>query len=572
MSSLETDRFLAGTLVSWLRSCLDSPHSPVSYWDLTEARCLQEVFLKIDPQPLHHLSECDYEPRPNNLLLVYENIRQFYEIELNSVVLKVPDIESLIEDPQGHVEDMKILLILLLGCAVQCSNKDDFIARIMMGSTIYQADIMEHIQQVTEGHELVVSFSDLEELPRETIFEVLRTMSAMKVRSNSRKETTSDFSSINFDRRSPGTPQEMDFSSTSRRSSSIYEPSNEGLVYKLRNELDKLKEAYLENLDELEETKNELDKVRDENRKLSQEAKLGRGYRDKLDIFVEKSSQVDQLQKKLASFEQKARDNEFLRMRVQELLEDNKQMQDNYDRLYDQLTFHKSKAERIDVLEEELIRSRDFIEQLSVSREQEMCVDEKELSFKKFQERLDETGISEPDLIAGVGNVSGPNLFEEMTYNLENENRNLVARVAVLEKGRSVTSCVLHSKKIKQLQMRGKKLNRKLEEFKRISTQAVLETQKLVEQMTEWQCRAVLFETRWIVQRCKKATILDKDSLGISKARVKDGKFDQEGNFVGFCKCEEVEKRERNFVAYVDQIFYCAVALGTAVIFKKIFD
>lgn len=75
-------------------------------------------------------------------------MKQFYEEELSYIILKVPDIINLGREPQSCIADMKLLLLLLLGCAVQCPNKEKFITNIKKLNVDTQLAIVECIKQV----------------------------------------------------------------------------------------------------------------------------------------------------------------------------------------------------------------------------------------------------------------------------------------------------------------------------------------------------------------------------------------------------------------------------------------
>jgi hypothetical protein len=71
--------------------------------------------------------------------------------ELCQVLLVVPDCVKLGREPdsKGGVENMHLLLLLLLGCAVQCPNKETFIDRIKQLEVPVQHAIVDCIRQVS---------------------------------------------------------------------------------------------------------------------------------------------------------------------------------------------------------------------------------------------------------------------------------------------------------------------------------------------------------------------------------------------------------------------------------------
>ena len=71
--------------------------------------------------------------------------------ELCQVLLVLPDIVKLGREPESKagVENMRLLLLLLLGCAVQCPNKEVFIDRIKQMDVDTQHAIVDCIKQVS---------------------------------------------------------------------------------------------------------------------------------------------------------------------------------------------------------------------------------------------------------------------------------------------------------------------------------------------------------------------------------------------------------------------------------------
>jgi len=60
-------------------------------------------------------------------------------------------------ESKAGVENMQLLLLLLLGCAVQCPNKETFIDRIKQLDVQVQHAIVDCIRQVTDNHNIVLT-------------------------------------------------------------------------------------------------------------------------------------------------------------------------------------------------------------------------------------------------------------------------------------------------------------------------------------------------------------------------------------------------------------------------------
>ena len=91
--------------------------------------------------------------------IINKNIKALYEEELCQVLLVVPDCVKLGRKPESKagVENMQLLILLLLGCAVQCPNKETFIDRIKQLDVQVQHAIVDCIRQVTDNHNIVLT-------------------------------------------------------------------------------------------------------------------------------------------------------------------------------------------------------------------------------------------------------------------------------------------------------------------------------------------------------------------------------------------------------------------------------
>ncbi|CAG2064632.1 unnamed protein product [Timema podura] len=115
-------------------SCLENPNKLTDYEDLADGVLVYEVLLQIDPEPAHHgvlPSFGNALVRTRNMDIVIKNMKALYEEELCQVLLVLPDCVKLGREPESKtgIENMHLLLLLLLGCAVQCPNKETFIDR-----------------------------------------------------------------------------------------------------------------------------------------------------------------------------------------------------------------------------------------------------------------------------------------------------------------------------------------------------------------------------------------------------------------------------------------------------------
>lgn len=115
------------------------------------------MYLQIDPEPSCHITKLPgledqalILGRVKNFEAIIKNVKGLYEEELGMTLLVVPECICLGKAPESRegLENMKLLVLLLLGAAVQCPNKELFITRIKELDVELQHSIVECIKQV----------------------------------------------------------------------------------------------------------------------------------------------------------------------------------------------------------------------------------------------------------------------------------------------------------------------------------------------------------------------------------------------------------------------------------------
>ncbi|KAI4803924.1 hypothetical protein KUCAC02_025569 [Chaenocephalus aceratus] len=120
------------------------------------------------PQRLTKNVNNDVSLRLYNLTVLTRHIRTYYQETLQQLVLMpLPNILSIAKDPISvkSMEGLKSLLLLVLGCAVQCERKEEMIEKIKLLDFDTQAAIVSHIQEVTHNQLNVLDLSWLDEGP-----------------------------------------------------------------------------------------------------------------------------------------------------------------------------------------------------------------------------------------------------------------------------------------------------------------------------------------------------------------------------------------------------------------------
>ncbi|XP_025775165.1 protein Daple [Puma concolor] len=124
------------------------------YMDLADGIFLNQIMLQIDPRPTNqrinkHVNN-DVNLRIQNLTILVRNIKTYYQEVLQQlIVMNLPNVLMIGKDPLSgkSMEEIKKVLLLVLGCAVQCERKEEFIERIKQLDIETQAGIVAHIQE-----------------------------------------------------------------------------------------------------------------------------------------------------------------------------------------------------------------------------------------------------------------------------------------------------------------------------------------------------------------------------------------------------------------------------------------
>ncbi|XP_075227701.1 uncharacterized protein LOC142328094 isoform X2 [Lycorma delicatula] len=396
----EIEDFLQGPLVTWLCSCLDSPDGITDYDDLADGVMIYSVLLLIDPEPLHHgvvPSLGNPAVRVRNMDCIIKNIKTLYEEELCQLVVAVPDCVCLGREPDSRLglEHMKLLLLLLLGCAVQCPNKQTFIEQIKTLSVDAQHALVDCIKQVTESQEIVLTQEGCESIPPDLMLNHIRRLVKERDRylqywaSQDDRKLVSNVSSGSCGGVG-GNSSGSDGSGSVNRNSSGGQSHGTGggggaaaenqhlaveladwkaRLRKLRQELEEKSEALAETREELEHNKAVVSKLRTEMQDLKQAARAGKAYRDEVDALRERAERCEKLESEVARYRDKLSDLEYYRSRVEELRQDNRVLEETREMLEEQLARARKRADHMVQLEADILKFKQTINDLALERD-----------------------------------------------------------------------------------------------------------------------------------------------------------------------------------------------------------
>uniref|UniRef100_A0A8C5R305 Coiled-coil domain containing 88C n=1 Tax=Leptobrachium leishanense TaxID=445787 RepID=A0A8C5R305_9ANUR len=391
------DLFLDSPLVTWVKTfgpCSNDNESKLAmYMDLVDGVFLNKIMLQIDPRPsnqrINKNINNDVGLRIQNLNILVRHIKTYYQEVLQQlIVMNLPNVLLISKDPLTgkSMEELKKILLLMLGCAVQCERKEEYILRIKQLDIETQAGIVSHIQEVTHNQENVFDLQWLD-LP-DMAPEELETLSRSMVLSLRRliderdecKEVVVDLTQERDYLQSLNPPSPVK-SSTPENSTGVVNLSTEDKQHlaveladskaklrRLRQELEEKSELLLDTRHEVDRLILELQKLKQENIQLASEARTARTYRDEIDSLKEKASRVDRLEADLSRCKERLHDVEFYKARMEELREDNLILIETKSMLEEQLAAARTRTDKLHDLEKENLQLKSKIHDLELDR------------------------------------------------------------------------------------------------------------------------------------------------------------------------------------------------------------
>ncbi|XP_025753186.1 girdin isoform X4 [Oreochromis niloticus] len=406
------EQFMLTPLVCWVKTV---GHSTVTdgtklseYIELVDGIYLNEIMLEINPkatvQRTNKKVNNDSTLRIQNLSILIRQIKSYYQECLQQLVMMpLPNVLILGRNPLSEqgLEEMKKLLLLLLGCAVQCEKKEEYIERIQTLDFDTKAAIASHIQEVTHNQENVVDLQwlesgeippeDLDSLSRNLAFHLKRLVDERDTQLETIVELTQERDCVQLSPLAPCPTQSPGDSPSMRRTESRQHLSVEladakAKIRRLRQELEEKSEQLLDTRQELENMEVELKRLQQESYQLLSDARSARAYRDELDSLREKAIRVDKLESELSRYKERLHDIEFYKARVEELKEDNQILLETKTMLEEQLDTSRTRSDKLHLLEKENLQIKSKIHDLEMERD---------MDRKRMEELLEENLVLE---------------------------------------------------------------------------------------------------------------------------------------------------------------------------------
>uniref|UniRef100_A0A8C5PIF3 Coiled-coil domain containing 88A n=1 Tax=Leptobrachium leishanense TaxID=445787 RepID=A0A8C5PIF3_9ANUR len=484
-----------GSLVKGKGTLLDD------YVALVDGVFLNEVMFQINPkadnQRIYKKINNDASLRIQNLSVLVKQIKSYYQESLQQLVMMtLPNVLIIGKNPfsEQGTEEMKKLLLLLLGCAVQCERREEFIEKIQSLDFDTQAAVASHIQEVTHNPENVfdlqlmdspdISPEDVESLLKSTAFHLKRLVDERDDQSETIIELTEERDSLHFTPL-PSSIQSPSGSPGMRRTESRQHLSVEladakAKIRRLRQELEEKTEQFLDSKQEAAQLEAELKRLQQENMNLLADARSARVYRDELDALREKAIRVDKLESEVNRYKERMHDIEFYKARVEELKEDNQVLLETKSMLEDQLEGVRGRSDKLHELEKENLQFKAKFHDMEMERDMDRKrieeLMEENMSLEMAQKQsMDESlhlgweleQLSKTSDLPETPQKSLGHEVNELTSSrllkLEMENQTLLSTLEELKSAASTSGGT--NTKILKMEKENQRLNKKLEKL-----------------------------------------------------------------------------------------------------------
>ncbi|XP_043970115.1 girdin-like isoform X2 [Gambusia affinis] len=368
------DQFMLSPLVTWVKTFIPADEGiHLDFSNLLDGVILNKIMAQINPSAA---AQCpnkvcrDPGQRIQNLNFLVQQIRSYYLNNLRQLIMiPLPDVLLLGRTPycEQSLEEMKNLLLLLMGCAVQCQKKEEYIERIQTLDFGTKAALAGHIQELTHSQENVLDLqwlgsSGVHPEEMETAMRNMAThLQHILDQRDAHLETIVELmlekeGAVSF-LSSPSSPQPASHSPSMQQQAGTQQhlavelADSKAKIRRLRQELEEKSEQMLDCRHELENVETELKRIQQENSQLQVEARAARTYRDELDALRERAIKADKLESEVGRYKEQLHKMEFYKAKVEELKEDNRVLQETKEVLEDQLEGWRSRTDKIHQLE-----------------------------------------------------------------------------------------------------------------------------------------------------------------------------------------------------------------------------
>ncbi|XP_073807900.1 protein Hook homolog 3 isoform X4 [Danio rerio] len=404
MSALETlDRLeLCESLLTWIQTfSVEAPCSTVD--ELTSGEAMAQVLQKIDVMYFTDAWISRIKPEVgDNWRLKMSNLKKILKgiLDYNHEVLgqqindfTLPDVSLIAE--HSDAAELGRMLQLILGCAVNCEQKQEYIQTIMMMEESVQHVVMTAIQELMSKESPVPSgsdsYADLDRQLKKTVEELNDALAGKEEIAQRCHELDMQVAALQEEKSSLLAENQvlMERLNQSDSIEDLNSPAGrrhmqlQTQLEQLQEETFRLEAAKDDYRIRCEELEKELLEVKGQNEDLTSLAEEAQSLKDEMDVLRHSSDKVSKLEAQVEAYKKKLEDLGDLRRQVKLLEEKNSRDMQNTVSLEEEL--RKANTARAQM---ENYR-RQVVELQNKLSEESKKADKMEFEYKRMKEKVD---------------------------------------------------------------------------------------------------------------------------------------------------------------------------------------
>ncbi|CAF0838079.1 unnamed protein product [Rotaria sordida] len=359
----DINEFLKHPLIIWAESFIEKENK-LSYEQLINSTCFHAIIRSIDPRLQNSRlpnEASDTSSRLVNLDFILRSIRSFVQDVLRYIIVaELPNIYVIAHEPYAEYsfDEIERILLLLLACSVSGGDRKDIhIQHLTTLNESIQQSLMPHIEELTNEINIILQpqeyffndyfntdnnkylkclFINLINLinERDHYFEEILELEQDKQTLKQKLELYQSSSSnlLNIGNCNSGTNLHTTPSQTSLNTFlNDLETKNPGIeiteyktkMRQMKSDLDDKMDTIETMREEFELLQTELNRIKNENIELNQNARLTRLYRDEIDTLNDKLIKMEKYQQELERYKERFNDFDTLKNRLEELQNEN---------------------------------------------------------------------------------------------------------------------------------------------------------------------------------------------------------------------------------------------------------
>uniref|UniRef100_A0A2K5REI0 Hook microtubule tethering protein 3 n=1 Tax=Cebus imitator TaxID=2715852 RepID=A0A2K5REI0_CEBIM len=393
---------LCDSLLTWIQTFnVDAPCRTVE--DLTNGVVMAQVLQKIDPAYFDEnwLNRIKTEVGDNwrlkisNLKKILKGILDYnHEIlgqQINDFTL--PDVNLIGE--HSDAAELGRMLQLILGCAVNCEQKQEYIQAIMMMEESVQHVVMTAIQELMSKESPVSAgndaYVDLDRQLKKTTEELNEALSAKEEIAQRCHELDMQVAALQEEKSSLLAENQV-LMERLNQSDSIEDPNSpagrrhlqlQTQLEQLQEETFRLEAAKDDYRIRCEELEKEISELRQQNDELTALADEAQSLKDEIDVLRHSSDKVSKLEGQVESYKKKLEDLGDLRRQVKLLEEKNTMYMQNTVSLEEELRKANTARSQLETYKRQVVELQNRLS------EESKKADKLDFEYKRLKEKVD---------------------------------------------------------------------------------------------------------------------------------------------------------------------------------------